>query len=445
MTSILKQTNTQRKYPYSVIVAFKNDRNKCETLMKILYEYSQGRHILDISPLDIYNLKCGITARKEALSSICGYENSEILGLYEMSDKNIFIIADTTYDFLYKGLDKKLKELDLNCHISTEKIINAGNVIKNHDGTRTYGGSTIRDYISHMCDKEQNKNNYNADTYGECLKTVNRIIHKLPESFNYIKSFPFSLFRYSNYIKVNESNEIIIPDIEAKHNLKKLIGTDYTKYNFKLLSMKDATYLESILINKIKTIVAAYAEKETEELLNQIPESKLKHDAVLSTNIDYIINISNKGLIHDIIDYMTNNLQEIINLENNYNTILNENSRKAIFQIEYAAFQNTKDTDDMLWIADLSDALKGSFANYGIIKKIIELGFVPRINGLAITEYDINYSDFSAFCEIAETVKDKKLCLEENLTALIGKSFFEDTSEAALLAMQGVSEQEMEK
>ena len=80
------------------------------------------------------------------------------LNIENLPTRSIIELADLAYGMIYKGLVFKLKGLDLNYFMTPDKIINAGNVIKNHNGTEIYGGNTIRDFLAHYSVNEKKSN-----------------------------------------------------------------------------------------------------------------------------------------------------------------------------------------------------------------------------------------------------------------------------------------------
>lgn len=393
--------------PDPIKKAFPNSLQKCKLFKKKIIGYSNGRHVLNLHLLDIYNLKFGFYSRKEALISIVGLNDSEILNIEQLNKSQIFELSNYTYQELYKGIEQTIKQLDLNCYVSPEKIINAGNVIKNHNGIETYGGKTVRSYLTHI---SKTAINYNLTDKEKkvCLDIVNKWNAENVE-YKHIKSLPFSIFRYKKYVRTDEMDNILVPDIEAKYNLKRILGINtYNVANFNKLSILEATILESYLIEHIRLIAKEYASILINNMIKDLSNSKLKEDVIAASNIDNVVNISDHGHIHDIVDYMEKNTKNILSLENNPEKLLTKEEQQSIIQIEYASIQqNISDiTDDLLWISDLGEALNGKNAKYGIIKNIIEIGFVPKINSIDITNYDLSIMDFNAIVESAKNIEN---------------------------------------
>lgn len=410
------------RYPAEVSYAFRNNHRKCRLFMKTLNELSQGRHILDKSPLDVYELKNGYNARKRALCNIFGLENSVQLDLLLLEARDIYGLSNIAYEMLYDGIVKRLNELDLNCYISVEKVINAGNAIKNYNGIQTFGGSTIRDFLTHAIEKEQISSK--ADEYRiSCKNTISLFISKA-DSYRAIKSIPFSIFRYSNYLKVDTDGKIIGPDIEAKSNICRIIGKElYDSAPFAKLSMLDATMIENKLISTVHKLAAEELKRIYDLYKDVIPECKLKHQIEVASHLSSVSLVSDYGLIHDIVDYFENNIKAITKLEQEPKRILTSEERKALFQIEYTATRTGEGVDissDMIWIADFADALNSEYATYGVIKTVIEYGFIPKVNDMYITAYNIDPEEFEMIMCNAKTVDRPVDFIEENLQMLLG-------------------------
>lgn len=404
------------KYPKSVIMAFNKDENKYALFMSTLYNYASGRHILELSPLHIYDLSNGVNSKRAALAGIFGVKSEE-LEFSHISNRGINVLADVAYALLYKGIERKLKSLNLNSYISVDKIINAGNAIKNHNGSKTYGGSTIRDYLTYNA-KNERIVDMTEDEIIACNDIISNALTRM-KNYKLVKSIPISIFRYKQYVLTDKNNNVTSPDIEAKHNLKRILtAEEYETANIAKLSLTKATVLESKLINAIKKTVKTEMKNISEEYLKEIPESLMKENLKKATNINNIIGITAHGLIHDIVKIMENNMRVVVNLENEPDRIMTEEERKSLLQIEYAALQESlvSPEDDALWLADLKDALNGKMATYGIIKLIIEYACVPYAKGgVCVTEYKIKSDDLQIIMQIAKASGDVKNITEENL------------------------------
>ena len=411
-----------KKYPIQVSYAFRNNQKCCELFMKILTEFSQGRHLLDKSPLDIYELKNGLNARKRALDNILGLEHATTLDILLLNSRDIYGLADVAYEMLYKGLEKKLDELDLNCYISAEKVVNAGNAIKNYDGIITFGGATIRDFLNHTIEKEKISAKAEESRY-QCENAALNFINNTG-TYKVIKSIPFSIFRYKDYIKTNEKGEIIKPDIEAKSHIRRIVGNEiYENAGFKKITMKDATTIEIQLIEHIKSIVEDQLKEILKKYIESIPESVIKEHLIASKNIDAIALISNKGLIHDIVDIFDENIKSVVELEKDPYRVLNQTERKALFQIEYTSIRSQGSaslTSDNIWIAEIADAINAEYAKYAMIKTIIEQGFVPKYNEADITAYDIDAQEFCMIMADAKKNDNPIEFIENSLKILLG-------------------------
>ena len=223
--------NTQKKYPYAIYNAFRRNKEKCEIFLNTARAYESGRHILELSPLHISNLQRNNT-RQTALANFFKSKDVLMLQIDDLNAKAVKQLSNYLYNAIIKGINTKLEKLDLGAYISTEKIINAGNVMRNYDGIKTYGGSTIRDFITHtITTKKQPK--FKNNNMEQANMLVSEFKEKLKD-YNAIKSIPFSIFGFTIYIRVNKNKEIVVPDIEAKDNLRKIIGNEaYEKYDIK--------------------------------------------------------------------------------------------------------------------------------------------------------------------------------------------------------------------
>lgn len=411
-----QRPENNRKYPKEVLLAFKYDYDKCDIFYKTMYGYMCGRHILEISPLYVYNLQNGINAKKASLTALFKYEDALKLNIDELSPKAINGLSELAFSMLHKGITVKLGSLDLNYFMSTDKIVNAGNVIKNHNGTEVYGGSTIRDYLTHFCINEKDS----TATDEEIELAAETVKEKIAEfkSYTAIKSIPFSIFRYSLYMKTDENDKITTPDIEAKHNLKKMIGQElYSKYHFEKISMARATFFESKLIKQIRKTMTKEMNTIANELLVDIPDGNLKNHAVLASSIENVTAITDSGIIHDIVEYMTVNIKNIKSLgePENINRTLTEQEQKSLFQIEYTAMKATQfETEkDTLWLGEISAAIKAEHATFNKLLLCIDNEYAPMINEKSILDYNIEYDVLKEFFSKHIEGKSKAVLEEE--------------------------------
>ena len=407
-----------RKYPKQLVYAFRHDYSKCEIFYKAMYAYSHGRHILELSPLYIYELQNSVGAKRKALNNLFRYEDAFKLNFSRMPENIINTLAETAYNAIYQGLNIKLKSLDLNYFMSAEKIINAGNVIKNHNGSVLYGGSTIRDFLTHYLVNEKSEE-FSDDQNAALDEFIKDTAARL-KKYNEIKSIPFSIFRYNLYIRTNEEKEITTPDIEAKHNLMKIIGIeDYLRYNISKISMARATSIESKLIKQIRKTAAKEMNALANQKLMDIPEGRLKDDAIVSASIENVVIVTNSGLIHDIVDYMSRNLDSLVEISSNPSKILTEEQKKSLFQIEYTAWR-TKGESDALWLSDIAEAIKAKYVTFEKILLCIDYKFAPIINNKSVLDYDISYLDLVDF--YMDNIKDRtEEYINENMNGLLMK------------------------
>lgn len=418
--NVKKRAN--RKYPKEILKAFKYDYNKCDIFYKTMYGYMCGRHILELSPLHIYNLQNGYNAKKNALINLFKYDDVVKLNIENLPTRSIIELADLAYGMIYKGLVFKLKGLDLNYFMTPDKIINAGNVIKNHNGTEIYGGNTIRDFLAHYSVNEK-KSNLTEDELNNITNFLNERIN-IYKNYGSIKSIPFSVFRYSLYIKTDENKTIIVPDIEAKHNLQKILGVElYEKYHIKELSMIKATYFEAKIIKQIKKTLTKEMYSVANNLLIDIPEGKLKEHAILASSIDNVTAITGSGIICNILEFMSNNIINIKKLYAEPERLFTAEEQKSLFQIEYTALRMNQFEagHNVLWINDISKAIKGKYANLKSLQLCIEYNFAPVINDKSILDYKISYDVLYNFYVQYIIGFDKNQIIENNeeiMTAL---------------------------
>ena len=107
--------SNSRKYPKQLVYAFRHDYSKCEIFYKAMYAYSHGRHILELSPLYIYELQNSVGAKKKALNNLFRYEDAFKLNFSRMPENIINTLAETAYNAIYQGLNIKLFELFYEC------------------------------------------------------------------------------------------------------------------------------------------------------------------------------------------------------------------------------------------------------------------------------------------------------------------------------------------
>ena len=184
--------NAQKKYPYVIYNAFRKNKEKCEIFLNTARAYESGRHILELSPLYISNLQRNINTRQTALANFFKSKDVLVLQIDNLNAKAVKQLSNYLYNAIIKGINTKLEKLDLGAYISTEKIINAGNVMRNYDGIKTYGGSTIRDFITHtITTKKQPKFKNNN------MEQANMLVSEFKEKIKRLqRNKEYSIFNF---------------------------------------------------------------------------------------------------------------------------------------------------------------------------------------------------------------------------------------------------------
>ena len=367
--------------------AFGPDITKRNKFGNDLANYEAGRHILDLCPAFIYDLDGNLVSRRNALNYLFSFKSNELI-FSEMEPRHIYALSNIVKESISKGIDATLNALDLNSYVTTAKIIKAGAAIKKHHADETFGGRTIRNYITYICTSSQE----NIDVTPEEINICKKIVKEKAEEINYtnIKSLPFSLVNYNNRIIVNKGN-LISPDIEAKSNLHKILGDE--KYNqalIKKISINDATYCEDLLIRKIKSIVQNELSSIYNEHINEIRDDFMKEKLAISSDLKTLETVTIKGQIKDIIEYLRQNLSTIIFAQQNPVTILNTEQANSIFRVEYCSMQkqieNPREYSD--WLTEFGAAKDGKYLTYSKLAPIMKHRCSPYVDGSPITDYD---------------------------------------------------------
>lgn len=385
-----KRIFTKNKFgiPGYIAAIFKNDDAKMEIFSKKIHNLEKGRHILELSPIYIRGLQHGLCSKKEALNNIFGLDEANRLDFTELAPREINQLCEYLYRLLYTGMERILKELDFNGYLSVDKVINSGNAMKNYNGSILYGGITIRNYLTHTAKNEfpvpiteQDKDIQN--------KRINEFVNSL-ESFSQIKSFPFSIFRYKDHIVLDENNKLITPDIEAKYNLKRILGREmYNALKVKNITTYDATYMESLLIEKIKKITKREIKLIVGKYISEIKDEAVINEILSASELNSIIAVTNHGLIHEIVRLLDNNINNIITAGENPERVLTEEEKKSFFQIAYQSLQkNTvSPDDDDIWISKFGCALRSNSVNYNFMKLLFKYHTMPQRDEMSITDW----------------------------------------------------------
>lgn len=384
-----------KRYPREIVYALNFDIENVKTLNKIITNFSKGRHILDLSSLDIVNLQKHPNSRKKALINICTLTVASELGISEMDTRKICELSDYVFAQIKEGLKIKIKDLGLNIYLTPDRIINSGNVLKNHNGQAEYGGVTIRDYITYYIKQDKSPELTEEDKQ-LVSQGISEFKDKLSsEGYNTLKSVPFSVVRMETHLKIDEEGNIASPDIEAKDNIRKIIKPElYNKYPFNKMSAKEATYTELKLFKLIKPVIKQQIKEVLTPVIPMLPNDQITMDIQQAIQLDNISTISKKGRIQDILEFMEKNVKTIASLEQNketWNRRLTEDEIHSIFQIEYASMPSSDLSDGMAWITDLGLAMKCIYATYPMIKTLIRYKFCPFIEEMPITRYTNDY------------------------------------------------------
>ena len=349
-----------------------NAKNKIQQFATEIHDIKRGKKLFNLSPAHIRDLQFGYYARRKALESILGAEKYVSLGIPELKYAQLITLSDYLYRQLCIGLGVMLKKLDINTFISVEKIIKAGNSIKNYDGTEIYGGNTVRDFIRYNARNEKTSaEKVNKDV----IKTVIKGKENMLTDYRRVKSLPFSLFSYRNGVAVKEDGSIYIPDIEAKKNLKIILGEDYDSNMFTGLTLIEATAYESRLIHVIKKTVSREIEqflKEYDGKLAALPEI-MRKDIIAAGDVSLISSATKKCLIHEVVTRYMDNFRIMAGIwESAEDRLLTDEEKNALFQIEYQAARKNPDID-FEYIADFGAYLKDNPVKKSEIENLLVL------------------------------------------------------------------------
>lgn len=370
----------------STLKAFNGDAERRKAFLNTCANFKKGRHILDICPSFVYELKNGQNARRRALNALF-MSKSDNLGFMNMSPKSIYILSDLAYDAIYEGLITTLSLIDINGYISADKIVKAGGAIKNHNADDTFGGRTVRDYITYMVKTNTDVASVTPEELMICKKIIKQKESEL--TYTNVKSLPFAILNYNDKIQV-VNGELKTPDIEAKCNLKKILGDElYKKCNISKITITDATICEDLLIKKIKKLVSEEISLIYHENENKLSD-KLKEKLIRAGKISNLVRVTNHGQIKDIVENYKNNICNLVSLATTPDVIMKSEEVNSIFQIEYAAMQEdiNSPVEYMLWLTDFGAAKNGRFTTYSKLIPIIENHCSPCIDGSPITDYE---------------------------------------------------------
>lgn len=411
-----------------ISLAFGPDIEKRNKFASNLSNFTAGRHILDLCPAYIYDLDGNVIARRNALNYLFPFKSTELI-FTEMQPKHIYALSDIAKESIEKGISLTLNQLDLKSYITTAKIIKAGAAIKKHHADQTFGGRTIRNYLTYIC-----TTNEEEKSEPENIKICKAIIVNKKDEINSvnIKSLPFSLINYNNRIIVNKG-ELVSPDIEAKSNLRKILGDQkYAEARIKEISIRDATYCEDFLIKQIKKLVQSELTNIYNESVEKIDEDFMKKKLEIASDLKILGTITTKGQIKDIIEYFKQNINTIIYAQKNPLEILSKEKTDCIFKIEYCSMQvqieNPREYSE--WLTEFGAAKEGKFVTFSKLIPIMKHRCSPYIDGSPITDYDFNIpiSLMDSLIFEYKNSKDKDKCARKILEAINAKEG--DTNEA---------------
>lgn len=376
-----------KNYNYKLLnYAFRGDAESKRAFLHALSNYEKGRHILDLMPSFIYDLKNGQNARRRALNLLFS-PKFDSFNFMVMKTREIMYLSELAYDAILEGINVTIKSLDLNIYISPEKIINAGGAIKNHKAEITFGGKTIRDYICYMSQNVYEKDDITPKELTKCKTIIKQKEAAL--SYTNIKSYPFALLNYKENFTIR-NGKVEIPDIEAKINLRKILGSkDYEIGYISKISIKDATICEDLLIKKMRALI----QEEISETLNELNISNLpdafKTKIEHSANINNITMITDKGQIKDIVDNIKTNVTTLIDLFQHPDKELTPAEADCIFRMEYAAMQEEIDFTQnySVWLMEFGAAKSGKHVTFDILSEIMLTKCSPYINGSPLTDF----------------------------------------------------------
>lgn len=338
-----------------------NAKLNIEQFASEIYDIKRGKNVMAMSPANIRDLQFGYHARIRAMSLIFGTERCVDWGVTNLRFPQLVTLSDYVYAVISEGIRCVLNKLDIASYLSVEKIIKAGNGIKNYNASEVYGGNTVYDYIRYTVinskvaspTKEVDK----AD-----IKNAIKDKEAYLSTYQKIKSLPFALFDYKRNVTTADDGSIKTPDIEAKKNLRILFGSDYEKYGFTNLSLVEATAYESRLIHAIKRTATTEVKRfisENEEKLETLPDV-IRKDVISAASISLISSATKKCLIHEVVSRYENNFNIITDIwKNDDDRVLTESEKDALFQIEYQAARKKPDIE-FEYITDFRACLRAN-------------------------------------------------------------------------------------
>lgn len=381
--------------PYDVAKWFSTDEERA-LFSKICHNFAAGRHIIDCSAISLYELQVYSTAtRKRAMERLMGKTNYQALPLNNMHHVALLDCSDYMYKALLRGLENMLSALSLHIHMSPEKIANTGKAMKLHDGGAVYQGYRVRDVLSYTLQKEGDTSLATDEERTAQINTVLDYCEKY-KTFTAIKGIPFSVLRYKNTMRIDGDNNILLPDVEAKYNLYRILGKEtYEAYHFEKASVIDATVFESKLIAKIKKTL----KHELTDIYATYSQ-KLQNDAITkalgeSLSIEALVLATNSGNVHYIVKHFRENLEALYQAQTHPAKELTDEERLALFQIifQYNRFASYNYLDGFEGTEVTALAISYKSCTYQLFERVVRYGVIPIVDEMYIFDTSKQFTE----------------------------------------------------
>lgn len=362
---------------------------------EIAHNYAKGLHILGLSLVAIDNLDKSVSKRAEAIYGILGNKEAANLGidfLPKAEDKKmqykIINISNHLSQAIEVGFNKMLERLDIpNLKVSFDMVKKAGKAVRTRNATLTYNGNSIREYITYEASKLKDE-----DTLTEEENKLRKIIldeaYKDLQKYNNIKSIPFGLLRYKRGIQLNAELEIVRPDIEAKYNLKRILGVEkYNIANIKSLSLEKATLIEGQLIELIKKTAQKEIMDTIGEQVKAMPKNILKKDLKAASKLSNVSNVTSRWLILDVVENIQEQTQFVEKVINDPYYYWTDEEKRLFLQIEMQALTDQDKETTSRYINEMRMILNGKYCNLKLLEPFIEERSCPIVlSGLSDKE-----------------------------------------------------------
>ena len=351
----------------------------------IASNYASGRHILQITLQSIEKLDKNIVLKAEAIYEILGETEATALNISLMPNKEdikmkyrINAVAAHLSRAIELGYDKVVNRLSIpGLKVSYEEVKKAAKAVRTRNAILSYDGNTIRDFLAFKASYLNDES-----TITEEENKVRRLIldkeYLTLQNYKNIKSLPFSLLRYKKDVRINENMEVSRPDIEAKYNLRKILGQEkYDAANIDKISLKKATILESQLINVIKKTMQNEVMLRVKEKILNLPEGILKDDMMAACKVSNVANVTSRWIIDDIVQ----NIEDQVNFVEeamNYPQKCWSDKQKVLFsQIEYQALNNLPREELNGYMSEIKVFLNGEYCMYDTIEPFVKARSCP--------------------------------------------------------------------